>query len=234
MVKNTVKPLGFLLLVVFFYYLGTLQMHNNFATKNTIKNSQVVVSPTITLFPSINPFDSLREFKGDVEYSDKVYGVSFIYPQNFVLNGTQCNLSIERFSQIPHSSMWNYIHIAIIPTNKVDKCDWVGHSGQDLKYNLLEAIKVGQTQIIFPKSMPEFSRYTRLSDEVINSNIFQHFVNYKVWESSSDTKEHIFKLESGSYTIWIMGSTNEDLSQPDSISYVTLKKIIYSLNIKPL
>jgi len=233
MVKNIFKLLGFLLIIALFYYLGTQKIHTNFVSKKPTKSSRVIVSPTITPFPTINPFDSLHGLKSDVEYSDIIYGVSFIYPQSFVINGTKCNLSIERFSQVPHSSMWNYIHIAIIPRNKVDTCDWLGYSGQDMQYNKLETIQVGQTKIISPKSMPEFSKYTRLSDEVVNKNIFQHFVNYKAWESSPNTNEHIFKLDSDSNTIWIMGFTNEDLSQPDSISYLALKKIVYSLNSKP-
>lgn len=165
-----------------------------------------------------------------VKYTDKSYGVVFTFPQSYSINGTTCNLSIERFSPVPHSPMWNYIHFAVVSENKVDKCDWMGYSGQDLIYNRLEEIKVGQTMTI-SHTNPEFYKYTRLADEIINKNTFQHFVNNKVWESAADTTKHIFKVTSDKYTVWIMGLTNEDISQPDSIPFVVFKKIVSSLRI---
>lgn len=229
MFKVVFRFLVFILLSASFYYLGTLNLHKSLFANKPQPNPKTAITPTVTPYPTINPFNSLTEVEDGVKYSDKTYGISFIFPQNFSLSGTRCNLSLERFTEVPHSPMWNYIHIAIVSKNKSDTCDWIGHSGQDEKYKKLEAMDIGQT-LTTSDSIPEYSKYTRLPDEVINKNAYQHFVSYKVWESSENTIEHIYKMDNDQYALWIMGLTNEDPSQPDSIQFATLRRIISSLN----
>jgi len=230
MIKGIFKLLGLISLCAIFYYLGILNLHKYLLIKKVQQNPKIIISPTITPFLTINPFESLKEVDGGVEYSEKKYGISFVFPQNFTINGTKCNLSLEKFTEVPHSSMWNYIHIAVVSKDKSDMCDWIEHDGQDEKYKKLATMNVGQT-LTTSDSMPEYFKYTRLSDEVIDKNTFQHFVSYKVWESSENTKEHIFKIDNDRYALWIMGLTNEDSTQSDSIPFMTLKKIIDSLKI---
>ncbi|MBW7960226.1 hypothetical protein H3C65_01890 [Patescibacteria group bacterium] len=53
--KNTLKFIGILLIIIFSYYLGTLQIHSDLMSKNFIKNAFKPISSTTTPYITIDP-----------------------------------------------------------------------------------------------------------------------------------------------------------------------------------
>jgi hypothetical protein len=116
MAKHILKYIGIVLAMIALYYLGSLNLHKKLLIKKMQSQPKaVLVSPSPTPFPAIDQFEVFETVKEGVKYSDKLYGLSFITPQDLVVVGTPCNLSIEKFTLVPHGPMWNYLHIAVIP-----------------------------------------------------------------------------------------------------------------------
>ncbi|MCX7955856.1 MAG: hypothetical protein N2593_01975 [Patescibacteria group bacterium] len=236
------KKLTLIITFIFFsislYYLGSLNILNRLIN-NSKKKSFKSIIPTITLYPIINQYNNLKMTdSGKVLYKDNKFGISFQFPQNFNISGSLCYIKLSRFTPIIHSPMWNEIRIIIQEKNGSQCYILEGYYEEkplqyifdynNSVYYKISNLNINET-ISISEQNPEYFTYTRLPDKIMGKNKVKHFVSYLVWESSKNTVEHIYQINSDKNIVWVDGLINEDISQSDSISFKTFQEIVSSI-----